>query len=124
MDTPINRSEMKRISDATKKANQERADNHSKSQLTRHLETKFRTTMIGALASFEECFGELWGHGKESSALTDEQKVWKERWELARTEVLNKGNNQLRAAKEEVSQYTIRFNKFETKFIIQKDKEE
>lgn len=121
--TELNRADMQRIVEARRIANEERAANHSRSQLTRHIETKMKTTMIGALAKFEENFGSLWGHGLDDSELTDVQRQYKELWNLTRTEILNNGNNQLRAAKDEINCYTVKFNKFETEFII-KDSQE
>lgn len=123
MSEELNRNDMARIVEARKRANEERAANHSRSQLTRHIEVKMKTTMIGALAKFEENFGSLWGHGLDDSQLTETQRQYKELWNLTRTEILNNGNNQLRAAKDEINCYTIRFNKFETQFLI-KDSQE
>jgi hypothetical protein len=76
--------------------------------------------MIGALASFEEAFGQLWGKGLDDVELTSDQRQYKDIWELIRTEVLNKGNNQLRAAMSEIDQYTVAFNKMEYKFVVTK----
>jgi len=121
MNEDITRDEMRDLVDARKKANDERYKNRSKSNLTRHVETKLKTTMIGALAKFEENFGSLWGHNSDNP--TDKQKQLRELWNLTRTEILNNGNNQLRAAREEINCYTIQYNKFETKFIIRDSKE-
>ncbi len=115
--------DMKKLSQAAKKANEEKFLNHSKQQLERHVEKKFKTTMIGALVAFEKHFGDLWGQDKYEEDLTEEEKLMYAKWEVARTEILNNGNNQKRAILDEVSQYTIKFNKFETKFIIQDKKE-
>lgn len=112
----MTQSDMKKITDARRAANEEKYLNQSKASLTRHLEKKFKTTMIGALSVFEDKFGFLWGHGKSEDELSEEELRYRELWQLTRTEVLNNGNNQLRAAKEEMSFYTVRFNKFETKF--------
>lgn len=80
--------------------------------------------MIGALARFEKYFGSLWGYNKPNDVLTDEERRWKDIWEVTRTEVLNNGNNQMRSAGEEISNYTIKFNKFKTEFeIVVKPKE-
>jgi len=54
-----------------------------------------QTIMIGALAAFEEGFGHLWGHGKETSALTDDQLYWLDIWQEVRTKVLDLGNDEI-----------------------------
>jgi len=109
---------------AHKKANNEKYEAHSKSTLKRHIETKFRTTMIGALSRFEKVFGDLWGHGLKEGELTEEQKIYREKWQLARTEILNNGNNQMRAALSEVDNNTIKYNKNQYNFFIKKDNQE
>lgn len=107
-----------------RKANEEKYTEHSKENLKRHLTIKFRTTMIGSLARFEEMFGHLWGHGLYEDELTEDQLRYRQTWELVRTEVLNNGNNQLRAALSEVDMHTIKYNKMEYKFIVQKKPQE
>ena len=119
-----NYEENKKLVRLSKKANDERYEAHSKTNLKRHIETKFRTTMIGALARFEELFGYLWGHGKQEFELTDEELEQREKWHLARTEILNNGNNQARAALAEIDQHTVRYNKQEYNFLVKKDNQE
>lgn len=116
-----NYSDLKAIVSMTRQANDQKYEAHSKSMLKKHIETKFKTTMIGSLSKFEELFGHLWGHGLADNELTEEQLRFKEAWQLARTEILNNGNNQLRAAHNEIEQYSIRFNKNEYNFLV-KDK--
>jgi hypothetical protein len=82
------------------------------------LAKKFKTTMIGAIASFEENFGYLWGHGKPVADLTENETSFREKWELTRTEILNKGNSQLRAALEEINHYDLSWKKYHTTLII------
>lgn len=112
---------MKRIIELAKRSNDERFLSHSKETLKRHINTKFLTTTIGALAKFETIFGHLWGHGLPDNRLTPDQAKNKQLWEIVRTEILNLGNNQLRAAMSELEQYTIRYNKMKYEFVIQKD---
>jgi len=105
-----------------RKAAQEKADQlyreNSKRRLLATLDKKFNTTMIGALARFEEEFGELWGHKSED--ITAEQAKYRERWQAVRDAVLDNGNKQRRAAQEEIAQYTMSWNKYKTEFIIKK----
>ncbi len=114
----------KRLLGAHKKANEEKYEAHSKATLKRHIETKFRTTMIGALSKFEKMFGDLWGHGLPNDQLTEEQITNKEKWQLVRTEILNNGNNQMRAAMSEIDNNTIKYNKNKYEFLIKKDDKE
>ena len=116
----MSREQMKRLVDHTRKVNQERGLKHSNEQLQRHIKKKIKTTMIGALAKFEEYFGHLWGHDKPDNEITDDQREMGDVWEEVRTEVLNNGNHQSRAAMEEIGQYTVKFNKFHTEFILRK----
>lgn len=100
--------------------NAERFKESSKKRLMTNMDKKFRTTMIGALASFESKFGGLWGHGISIDELTEEQLKFRQFWDEVRTEILNKGNNQSRAAQEEIAQYTITWDKFKVEFIVKK----
>jgi hypothetical protein len=81
----------------------------SSKRLASIITTKVRTSFIGALAIFEQYFGAAWGHGLRPEQRTAEQQTAFEVWQLARQEVLNNGNNQLRAAQSEVSQYEVRW---------------
>jgi hypothetical protein len=92
---------------------------NSKKRLLKNIEKKFKTTMIGALARFEEGFGDLWGHGKRE--LTSEELEFRKIWEDVRTEVLNNGNNQLRGAQDEIANYTMSWDKYHTELIVKKD---
>src|SRR5687767_13493781 len=71
----------------------------SRKRLDKIISTKMNTTFIGALSSFEKNFGFLWGQGKKDADRTDEEKQLNQIWQNIRTEVLNNGNNQLRALK-------------------------
>jgi len=120
----MSNNEDKKYLGAHKKANEKRYEAHSKNTLKRHMETKFRTTMIGALSKFEKIFGDLWGHGLPDSDLSETQRKFKEKWQLARTEILNNGNNQMRAALSEIDNNTIKYNKSQYNFLIKQDNQE
>lgn len=96
--------------------NEDKYRDNSKKRLISIIEKKFKTTMIGSLATFEETFGYLWGHGEQS--LSEEQAEFRRMWDEVRTEILNKGNNQLRAAQDEIASYTMTWDKYKTDFII------
>ena len=61
------------------------------------LEKRFKTTMIGSLARFEQSFGHLW---EEDGP---DQQEYLDIWEYTRNSILNNGNKQMRAAIDEVS---------------------
>lgn len=115
--------EYRQAVDEARKLNYERQEVHARSNLKRHIVTKLKTTMIGSLDKFEQTFGYLWGHGKDESDLTPDEKHFRQMWFDTRTEVLNNGNNQIRAAESEIDQYSVKFNKFKYDFVIKKPKE-
>jgi len=102
--------------------NADKYKEHSKKRLMTNIKRKFNTTMIGALAQFEEYFGEVWGHGLPFDKLSPKQAEYRKRWEEVRTNILNNGNNQARAADDEIAQYTLTWNRYRTEFIVIKDK--
>ncbi len=112
--------DLKRQHEAAKRLNEERSQIYAKRKLIDNLSKKFKTTMIGALACFEAEFGHLWGNGKPDEKLTESEIEFREMWERTRTEVLNKGNNQLRAAQDELGQYSFKFESFKEEFIVRK----
>ena len=111
-------SEDKRLREEVKKRNEDLYRESSKKRLMKNVERKFKTTMIGALASFEECFGHLWGHGKDDDEISTDEMAFRQLWEQARTDVLNNGNSQLRIAQEEIAQYTMTWNRYHIDFIV------
>ena len=92
--------------------NKEKYDQVSSERLSKIIETKLKTSFIGALSCFEEIFGFLWGHESKEGELTEEQQFMKDLWEQARTSILNNGNNQIRACKNEMEQYQIHWNRY------------
>lgn len=96
----------------------------SKKRLMNNIKKKFNTTIIGSLASFEENFGFLWGHGKPYNELTESQKENRKLWEETRNQILDKGNFNLRSAQTEISQYTLSWNRYVTKFVAKELEDE
>lgn len=92
---------------------------NSRKRLVSILDQKFKTTMIGAIARFEEAFGELWGHRDNSPSI--EQLKFRRIWDEVRKDILDNGNKQRRAAHDEVSQYTMSWDKYKTEFIVRKE---
>ncbi len=109
-------------------ARQEKAKNilefkeKSKLRLQEVIDKKFTTCFIGAVNSVEEHLGFLWGKGK--SALTSREREMACVWEELRTEILNKGNNQKRAARNEIEEYEVEWKQKHTDFILRPKDEE
>lgn len=76
-----------------------------KQRLRRGVNISIKTAMVGAIASFEEKFGDLWGHGKEE--LTEEEKEWLELWQETRTEIFDKGNRCMQIANNHLNGYAV-----------------
>ena len=112
---------MKRLHDAAKQQNEQKYKENSKRRLMANIGKKFQTTMIGSLSKFEEEFGYFWGNDKDYSEKTKQEKELFDKWQNVRTAILNNGNNQSRAAMDEMNQYTISWNKFHTEFIVKRN---
>lgn len=98
-------------------------DESSKAQLLKIIETKLKTSFIAPLDYFENAFGILWGHGKSVSQLTNEERKFREIWNDIRNDVLNNGNNQIRAVKNELEQYSVTWNRYKVNFLVQQEKD-
>lgn len=82
----------------------------SKQRLKSTVDTRIKTAMIGSLSSIEKHFGKLFGYNEEN--LTPQQKEWKNIFEEMRSEILDKGNAQIRAFESDLSSYDVTFNRF------------
>jgi hypothetical protein len=71
----------------------------NKEDLIHSIETKFKTTMIGALAKFEQNFAYLW----ENDNINSEK--YEDLWEDTRNDILNNGNRQMRYAMKDLSDF-------------------
>jgi hypothetical protein len=99
--------------DAARKIEEEDRRNYerqSRARLQRVLATKMRTAFIGALSAVEQAFGELWGYNSPGQRDTKQEK-WRQVWEACRGTILNNGNAQLRAVENELTQYTVDWNR-------------
>ena len=83
----------------------------SKDRLLKIAKKKVQTTMIGALSTIEKHFGFLWGYEEEDN-LTDEQKHMRDIFEEARSEILDKGNSQMRNLEAEFAQYDVKWLRY------------
>lgn len=92
-------------------------ENKSKSRLSDNIKKKIETTMIGSLSSIEKYFGFLW----ENDKLTEEEKAkYRGLYNELRSEILDKGNHQLRNVDAELANYTIKFEGYRYQFTIPK----
>ena len=73
--------------------------------LSENVVKSIKTSFIGAIAAFETNFGHMWGHGK--LRITPEQQKLKDEWMKARKEILDKGNDQIKLARNEVDKYEV-----------------
>lgn len=109
------RDKMDRVAQTRRQENElsdKNFEDVSKKRLVSILEKKVQTSFIGALSQFENLFSHLWGYNKDERDLTDEQFDMREMWEEVRTNILNNGNNQIRAIQNEINQYTIKWNRY------------
>lgn len=91
----------------------------SKTRLKKEIKKRIQTTMIGSLSSVEKYFGFLWGENSESE-LTKEQIHMREIFEEMRTEILDKGNSQIRNSDSEIENYDVIWNKYHINLPIKK----
>ena len=111
MEEPIDFRKLKSLKDKIRSENKDKYLENSKKRLEKIISTKIRTSFIGAISTFEEAFGFLWGHDNPDD-LTEEEQIMKEVWEKTRTSILNNGNNQIRAVKSEVANHSIEWQRY------------
>lgn len=95
----------------------------SKTRLKKEIRKRIQTTMIGALSSIEKFMGSLWDWEQNTDPNyipTKEQIRAKEIFEEMRTEILDKGNNQIRNAESEIDTYDVIWNKYHINLPIKK----
>lgn len=107
-----------------KQARDNRASQFAKGKLADSIKKSIDTTMIGAIARFEDAFGELWGHGKDERDLNEVELAARETWNIVRTSVMDNGNTQLRMLVNSLDRYVIKFNRFSIKFVTKRDNKE
>lgn len=88
-----------------------------KQKLRQVVEKSITTTMIGALAAFEQNFGGLWGMGvPETEELSEKQQFFLEAWEEARTRILDLGSNAIKISTRAINANDIRKKEFYQEF--------
>jgi len=91
-----------------KQKKEERQKELSRDRLLSAAKKKIQTTMIGSLSSIENHFGFLW----EGDNLTPEQTQLKNIFEDLRSEILDRGNTQIRNLEQEFLGYDITWKKY------------
>lgn len=82
----------------------------SRERLKKICETKVKTTMIGAISSIEEKFSKYY---TSSGRPSNEELILRKIYDEIRTEILDKGNQQIRNLDTEFEQYTIHWNRYQ-----------
>ena len=95
----------------------------SKDRLVKIAAKKIQTTMIGALSSIEKTFGFLWEHNGDTE-LSEEQQHMKDLYENMRSEILDRGNSQIRNLEAELSHYDITWNRYQVTLPIKVETKE
>ena len=100
---------------------------NSKDRLFKIASKKIKTTMIGALSTLEKNLGFLWGHESDED-ISPEQQHMKTIFEQVRSDILDKGNTQIRNLEAEFNYYDITWLRFQVdlpvKPVEEPDKEE
>lgn len=112
------------LANKARQAKTERFAEDSKKRFDKILSTKVNTVMIGAIAAFEESFGFLWGKGKEQEDFTKEELEFYELWQNVRNKVLNNGNNQLRALKNELANNNVTWKRYQINLPMLEENDE
>ncbi len=115
----MSHEQLRRIYDSAKRSNEDKYKNNSKKRLIANLTKKFEICIIGSLATCEDGFGKLWGHKSDRNRDLKEQE-WYDIWQEVRTNILNNGHKQLRAALNEIAEYTMTWDRYKAEFIIKK----
>lgn len=95
----------------------------SKNRLYEISRKKIQTTMIGALDSIEKSFGFLWQTAEGD--MSAEQQELKKIFESTRSEILDRGNTQMRNLQTEFINYDITWKKYSLNLpVVKKEGEE
>lgn len=91
-----------------KRRRDERQKELSKARLLDVSKKKIQTTMIGSLSTIEKHFGFLW----EGDGLSEDQMEMKAIFDEIRSEILDRGNTQIRNLENEFTHYDIVWKKY------------
>ena len=88
----------------------------SRDRLSKILKKKVETTMIGALSSLEDHFAFLWT--SKDGGMSPEQKIMYDTFQKVISEILDKGNTQSRNVDAELSQYDVKWLRYQTSMPV------
>jgi len=80
----------------------------SRERLKKIAAKKIQTTMIGALDSIEKHFETFW----------NDDELLKEKYEIIRQEILDRGNDQIRKLNTEIDQYEVEWLRYNLKLNV------
>lgn len=106
-----------KLYDKIKETNEQKYLDQCRQRLDKIISTKIRTTFIGAIDQIQQTFGFLWKDGLDCDLNEDEIKM-RQLFDQLRTNILNIGNRELRAAKNEIANQTISWNRYHTEFKV------
>lgn len=77
--------------------------------LCKLVELHFKTVFVGAIFQIEQEFGSLWGESEDFSEenLTEEQKIWYEKFLAIRERIFDQGNKQKKIAVARIKEFKI-----------------
>lgn len=84
--------------------------NKRQEQIIKDVETRLKTIMIGSISRIEKSFGYLWNHGDDPTTTT--QELFADKWEDLRLDLLNHGNNQIRATINDLENFFDKQNEY------------
>lgn len=70
------------------------------------LEISFNTTAVGILESLEIELGFLWGHGKSTEELSEDELHYREIWYKIRKDIFNKSESAKKISMNKAQKYT------------------
>lgn len=120
MDNNLSRNQLNALRQKVREANEAKWLESCKQRLTKIISKKMTTTFIGSLDIFEQHFGFLWKPDANGHQ-TKEQKAMEKLYQQVRTEVLNHGNNQRRAAENEIANHVVSWNRYHVDLKIKKE---
>jgi len=114
----MSQEELRDMWNMLKEEREEKHKTASVNQLSNALAKRFQTVFIGAIAAFEEEFGELWGKDLPPNRGDKREGELYEKWQNVRRKILNNGNNQIRSALLELENYEISKKKVMMKWSV------
>lgn len=111
-----NFNELIRQQSEYKSVREDKYKQDSRDRLSKILKKKVETTMIGALSSIEDHFSFLWN--SKGEPLSPEQKIMYDLFQKIRSEILDKGNTQARNIDAELSQYEVKWLRYQASLPV------